>query len=123
MRLEEYLRDILANTAEPGRLEVVCPECVRKLTIPGQYAGHQMKCPLCQCIFTAPRSKQRHQEGEKKLADLLRDVYDRTRGQPTKEDAEAARQLCQEYGMATDRAQEIVNRFRDLWVKANPIQG
>jgi hypothetical protein len=35
-------------------MEILCPNCQRKLTIPEQYAGQQMKCPLCQGTFTAP---------------------------------------------------------------------
>jgi hypothetical protein len=35
-------------------MEILCLNCQRKLTIPEQYAGQQMKCPLCQGIFTAP---------------------------------------------------------------------
>ena len=35
-------------------MELLCPSCQKKLTIPDQYAGQLMKCPLCQGIFTAP---------------------------------------------------------------------
>src|SRR5262245_42900934 len=35
-------------------MELLCPTCQRKLTIPDQYAGQLMKCPLCQATFTAP---------------------------------------------------------------------
>jgi hypothetical protein len=35
-------------------MEILCLNCQRKLTIPEQYAGQQMKCPLCQGVFTAP---------------------------------------------------------------------
>jgi hypothetical protein len=35
-------------------MELLCPSCQRKLTIPEQYAGQQMKCPLCNNMFTAP---------------------------------------------------------------------
>jgi hypothetical protein len=35
-------------------MEILCLNCQRKLTIPEQYAGQQMKCPMCQSVFTAP---------------------------------------------------------------------
>lgn len=35
-------------------MELLCPSCQRKLTIPDQYAGQLMKCPLCTNTFTAP---------------------------------------------------------------------
>src|SRR5438477_2684243 len=35
-------------------MEILCPACQRKLTILEQYAGQQMKCPLCENIFVAP---------------------------------------------------------------------
>jgi hypothetical protein len=35
-------------------MEILCPSCQRKLTILEQYAGQQMKCPLCAHVFDAP---------------------------------------------------------------------
>jgi hypothetical protein len=35
-------------------MEILCPNCQRKLTILEQYAGQQMKCPMCAGAFTAP---------------------------------------------------------------------
>lgn len=35
-------------------MELLCPNCQRKLTIPDQYGGQLMKCPLCTNTFTAP---------------------------------------------------------------------
>jgi hypothetical protein len=35
-------------------MELHCPSCQRRLTIPDQYAGQMMKCPLCNNTFTAP---------------------------------------------------------------------
>jgi len=35
-------------------MEILCPNCQRKLTILEQYAGQMMKCPLCAGTFTAP---------------------------------------------------------------------
>ena len=32
----------------------MCPHCQQKLTIPDQYAGQLMRCPLCNGTFTAP---------------------------------------------------------------------
>ena len=37
---------------------VLCPHCQKMLTIPGQYAGQLMKCPLCAKTFTAPEHPQ-----------------------------------------------------------------
>jgi hypothetical protein len=31
-----------------------CPSCQKDLTVPDEYAGQLMKCPLCQNTFTAP---------------------------------------------------------------------
>lgn len=35
-------------------MELLCPSCQQKLTIPDQYAGQLMRCPLCSGTFTAP---------------------------------------------------------------------
>jgi hypothetical protein len=35
-------------------MELLCPSCQRRLTIPDQYAGQPMKCPMCNNAFTAP---------------------------------------------------------------------
>jgi hypothetical protein len=35
-------------------MELLCPSCQQKLTIPDQYAGQLMRCPLCNGTFTAP---------------------------------------------------------------------
>jgi hypothetical protein len=35
-------------------MEILCPNCQRKLTISEQHAGQMMKCPLCAGTFTAP---------------------------------------------------------------------
>jgi hypothetical protein len=35
-------------------MEIHCPSCQRRLTIPDQYAGQMMKCPLCNNTFQAP---------------------------------------------------------------------
>jgi hypothetical protein len=35
-------------------MELLCPNCQQKLTIPDQYAGQLMRCPLCNGTFTAP---------------------------------------------------------------------
>src|SRR6516225_5171125 len=35
-------------------MELMCPHCQQKLTIPDQYAGQLMRCPLCNGTFTAP---------------------------------------------------------------------
>ncbi len=31
-----------------------CPSCQKDLTVPDEYAGQLMKCPLCQNTFQAP---------------------------------------------------------------------
>jgi hypothetical protein len=35
-------------------MELLCPNCQKKLTVPDQYAGQVMKCPLCAGTFTTP---------------------------------------------------------------------
>src|SRR5258708_36238061 len=35
-------------------MELMCPQCQQKLTIPDQFAGQLMRCPLCNGTFTAP---------------------------------------------------------------------
>jgi hypothetical protein len=35
-------------------MELLCPNCQKKLTVPEQYAGQMMRCPLCQGTFTVP---------------------------------------------------------------------
>jgi hypothetical protein len=35
-------------------MELLCPNCQKKLTVPDQYAGQLMKCPLCNGTFTTP---------------------------------------------------------------------
>src|SRR5271154_4684555 len=35
-------------------MEILCPNCQKKLTILEQYAGQMLKCPLCGGTFTAP---------------------------------------------------------------------
>jgi hypothetical protein len=35
-------------------MEILCPNCQKKLTILEQYAGQMMKCPMCGGTFTAP---------------------------------------------------------------------
>jgi hypothetical protein len=35
-------------------MDFLCPSCQKMLTVPDQYAGTLMKCPLCQNTFQAP---------------------------------------------------------------------
>src|SRR6516164_2904232 len=35
-------------------MELLCPNCQKKLTVPEQYAGQIMRCPLCQGTFNVP---------------------------------------------------------------------
>ena len=35
-------------------MNVLCPSCQKMLTVPDQYAGQTMKCPLCSHAFAAP---------------------------------------------------------------------
>jgi hypothetical protein len=35
-------------------MELLCPTCQRKLTIPDHFAGQPAKCPMCNNTFTAP---------------------------------------------------------------------
>jgi formylglycine-generating enzyme required for sulfatase activity len=66
------------------------------------------------------RRQQQRLGGEKELTELLREAFDRTHGQPTKEDADNIKQLCRDQDIPKDRAQEIVNSFREQWLKAHP---
>jgi hypothetical protein len=36
---------------------VTCPSCSQNITCEQQFAGHQIQCPFCEKIFTAPRLK------------------------------------------------------------------
>src|SRR5207248_4457653 len=38
----------------PKPMELLCPNCQKKLTVPEQYAGQLMRCPMCQGTFTVP---------------------------------------------------------------------
>jgi hypothetical protein len=35
-------------------MNLLCPSCQKMLQVPEQYAGQQMRCPLCNNIFTVP---------------------------------------------------------------------
>jgi len=35
-------------------MNLLCPNCQKMLTVPEQYAGQLMKCPLCESTFTVP---------------------------------------------------------------------
>ena len=35
-------------------MNLLCPNCQKMLTVPEQYAGQLMKCPLCAGTFTVP---------------------------------------------------------------------
>src|SRR5690242_15582638 len=35
-------------------MNLLCPNCQKMLTVPEQYAGQLMKCPLCSGTFTVP---------------------------------------------------------------------
>lgn len=39
-------------------MKLICPSCQKELTVPDQYAGQVMKCPLCAGNFTAPTLPQ-----------------------------------------------------------------
>jgi hypothetical protein len=48
----------LVLTRNPNRTPILmdfrCPNCQKDLTVPDEYAGQLMKCPLCQNTFQAP---------------------------------------------------------------------
>jgi hypothetical protein len=54
-------------------------------------------------------------EGEPKFRHLLRDIYDRRRGKPTKEDSDIANTLTREYRIPKERAEAIVREIRVEW--------
>lgn len=35
-------------------MNLLCPSCQKMLQVPDQYAGQQMRCPMCNSIFTVP---------------------------------------------------------------------
>src|SRR5262249_8822593 len=35
-------------------MDFICPNCQKMITVPDQYAGQHMRCPLCQETFQAP---------------------------------------------------------------------
>src|SRR5437899_1233357 len=35
-------------------MKLLCPNCQREITVPDQFAGQQMRCPICTQVFTAP---------------------------------------------------------------------
>src|SRR5947208_2251525 len=35
-------------------MNLLCPSCQKMLQVPDQFAGQQMRCPLCNNIFTVP---------------------------------------------------------------------
>src|ERR1700722_17421884 len=35
-------------------MNLLCPNCQKPLTVPEQYAGQPMRCPLCSGTFTVP---------------------------------------------------------------------
>src|SRR5262249_54139783 len=39
-------------------MNLLCPNCQKMLQVPEQYAGQQMKCPLCTGAFTVPALPQ-----------------------------------------------------------------
>ena len=45
--------------AGPPIMNLLCPNCQKPLTVPEQYAGQPMRCPLCAGTFTVPALPQR----------------------------------------------------------------
>src|ERR1700687_5382603 len=35
-------------------MDFICPNCTKMITVPDQYAGQPMRCPICQQTFQAP---------------------------------------------------------------------
>src|SRR2546421_3764875 len=35
-------------------MDFICPNCTKVITVPDQYAGQPMRCPICQQTFQAP---------------------------------------------------------------------
>jgi formylglycine-generating enzyme required for sulfatase activity/tRNA A-37 threonylcarbamoyl transferase component Bud32 len=60
------------------------------------------------------------QEGETRLARLLREALERTRGNPTKDDSQAAKELCRRYQITSERGQAIYRDVRQQWQKEQP---
>jgi formylglycine-generating enzyme required for sulfatase activity len=71
----------------------------------------------------AARQQERarlRQDGEAKLARLVKDALERTRGKPTSEDTAAANELVREHHIKKDRAESIIREERERWQKAQP---
>jgi formylglycine-generating enzyme required for sulfatase activity len=71
---------------------------------------------------TAP-SEERHRQlllkaqrkGEEKLTALLQEIYERSRGNPTREDQAAIGELIRRHALPPDRAQALINAFVERW--------
>ena len=48
------VRTAIFVQAGPHSMNLLCPNCQKMLTVPEQYAGQLMKCPLCAGTFTVP---------------------------------------------------------------------
>ena len=47
------------SPAGPSIMNLLCPNCQKPLSVPDQYAGQPMRCPLCNGTFTVPRCRGR----------------------------------------------------------------
>ncbi len=46
--------DMIRQTARSKAARARCPSCAAKVNIPEEFAGREVKCPMCQAAFTAP---------------------------------------------------------------------
>jgi hypothetical protein len=63
-------------------------------------------------------ARRKSEEGERRLRELVRQALERMQGQPAQADTEAARALCKEYGIGTERASAVVREERQRWREA-----
>src|SRR5262245_52555434 len=68
-------------------MNLLCPSCQKPLTVPEQFAGQQMKCPLCEGTFLVPAlpGATPPGPGPAPAAAPKADVYDLTPMPPTPE--------------------------------------
>lgn len=67
--------------------------------------------------ITNERAKaiERLKVGESNLAELVRMAFDRTEGKPTQNDTAAANEICKQYEIPTERAQQILQEAWQKW--------
>lgn len=60
------------------------------------------------------------QRAEIELADLLREILDRTHGRPTKQDTESANEFLTKHRISPDRLRQLLDNVQMKWENENP---